>query len=122
MARITNGNYVTSPVPNTTMLEKLRDGVLYMYVVAPVEGYCLHDKMGDWTDSDPNTMEETYKQAFYTRSCSCLATYDFTPVEMLDPNGNTVTAYGDREFYTLPLSDTPGDQVFGGVNPDHEIM
>jgi hypothetical protein len=43
MATITNGNYVNSPIPNATMLEKLRDGSLYAYSIEAVDGYVLHD-------------------------------------------------------------------------------
>lgn len=108
MAVITNGNYVTSPIANTTMLEKLRDGVLYVYALKPVDGYVLHDKNADWTDVDPDTGEEIYMLGYKTGTVTCAASYDFTA--------------NPREFYTVLATEVPADQIFGGVTPDHEVV
>ena len=119
MAVITRGDYVTSPVPNTTAQEILKDGVLDGYEIKAASGYCLHDSTGDWEAMDPETGDMVMKQAFYTGGTSVRLSYAFTPVQVTDPNGNPVTAYGVREFYTLPLSDAPENQVFGGGDNDH---
>ena len=105
---VTRGDYVTSPIANTTMQEKLRDGVLYMYALKAETGYVLHDKAGDWDDMDENG-NITMKLAFYRGECTCLATYDFVA--------------NPREFYAVVEDSVPTDQIFGGVgNNDHEVM
>ena len=106
---VTDGNYVQSPIENTTMLEKLRDGILYMYALRATHGYVLHDKNADWTNVDPFTMEETYMLGYKRGTATCLATYDFVA--------------NPREFYTVPENSVPADQIFGGsINADHEVM
>ena len=121
MATITNGNYVTSPIPNTTMLEKLRDGVLYVYEIKAIDGYILHDKNRDWYEYNPETgMEsEEVTRGYTTGKASCAASYDFTATTTIDG----YTAYGTREFFARPASEVPENQIFGGGgNNDHEIM
>lgn len=106
---VTNGNYVTSPIANTTMLEKLRDGVLYMYALKAVEGYVLHDKANDYQDYEgPDDMEGVLKLGFTRGTVTCAASYDF--------------AANPREFYAVPENSVPADQIFGLPAPDHEIM
>lgn len=122
MAAITNGNYVTSPIPNTTMLEKLRDGAVYGYFIEPIDGYVLHDSASDMEGFDPETGELTGQIVFYYASggASCGASYDFTPVQVTDENGVTHTAYGSRAFFARPASEVPSDQIYGGGN-DHSV-
>ena len=121
---ITYENVTPTLIPNTTMRKMLIDGVHKVYVIEAIDGYVLHDKMGDYTDMDWETGIETPRMAFYGGSCTCPANYDFTPVQVTDENGVTYTAYGaGREFFAIPESDVPSNQIFGGGdNNDHEIM
>ena len=107
MAVITDGNYVISPIENTIMLEKLRDGILYAYFITPVEGYVIHDKARDWQDLDPDTLEETNQLGYTRGTVSCSASYDF----MANP----------REFYAVPEDSVPADHIFGGAGNDHVV-
>lgn len=61
------------------------------YKITPVNGYVLHDKVGDWKDHDEITGEEVTKQAFYTGMCTCGANYDF--------------AENPREFFAISKKD-----------------
>jgi len=100
---ITNGNYVTPAIANTTQLEKLRDGVLYGYSITPVSGYILHDKGRDFEDIDFDTGADIPKLGFTRGSTTVILPYDF--------NENP------REFYTLPDNgEIPENQIFGGSN------
>ena len=99
MAIITDDNYVNSPIANTTMLEKLRDGVVYAYALKAVEGYVLHDSRGCWTEIDETTGGEVIKHAFYGGTCTCIASYDFTA--------------NPYEFYAILENEVPTDQIFG---------
>lgn len=99
-----------SLIENTTMRKRFYDGVHKQYTINPVDGYAIHDKNADWTDIDPDTMEETYKLGFKSGTVTAPANYDFT----VNP----------RELYAVPADSVPADQIFGGVttNPDHELM
>ena len=104
---VVDGNYVTSPIENTTLRELLRDGVLDGWKIKAVDGYVLHDKGRDWPDEDPETGEETIKLGFTRGVATCGENYDFVA--------------NPREFYALPESDVPADQIFGTGN-NHEVM
>lgn len=115
---ITRGNYVNSPIPNTTMQEVLRDGLLYMYELSPVSGYLIHDKSSDTVLEDVEMYNEETGEfeivnktllGFIGGTTSCLANYDFTT--------------NPREFYTILREDAPPDAVIfgGGGNNNHEI-
>lgn len=129
---IVNGNYVTSPVPNTTLLERLRDGELYSYVIAPTEGYLLHDKTLDVPECDGMGMETGNIIPWFTGGTTNMrADYDFTTTTRgeyayTDENGMeitlSVTMIGEREFYTVPSNVVPSDQVLGGGDNDHEAI
>jgi hypothetical protein len=108
MAIITDGNYVTSPIANTTMLEKLRDGVVCAYALKAIDGYVLHDNTGDWTVTDEMTGETTVMKAYYGGTVTCGANYDFTA--------------SPREFYAVLEGSVPADQIFGGGGNDHEVI
>ena len=95
-------------IPNTTMQKRFIDGVHKQYRITPVDGYGVHDSVGNWTEMDPITGEEITKEAYYTGTCTCAASYDFTA--------------NPREFYAVPADSVPADQIFGGVNNDHEVM
>lgn len=120
-------NVIPSLIPNTTMQKYINnDGIHLVYRITPVSGYVIHDKGRDWqdTDDDGNVLAEY--QGFTRAATSCPASYDFTPVTVnhVDGNGNIVpvTAYGaQREFYTVPESEAPENQIFSGGN-NHEVM
>jgi hypothetical protein len=95
-------------IENTTMLLRVVDGNPLVYRITPVDGYVLHDKARDWTNIDPVTMEETYKQGFTRGTASCGANYDF--------------AANPREFFAVSETSVPADQIFGGVKPETEVM
>ena len=113
---VTLGNFVTSPIPNTTLRETLRNGVLFQYRVIPDNGYALHDNESDYYSAildefgDP-TGETILKLGFTTMFVSCEANYDF------DAN--------PREFYTKPIDELGDNEIIlgGGTgNNDHEVM
>ena len=110
-------------VPNTVMQLKVdENGVETAYRITPIDGYILHDKGRNLVDIDPDTMEETERFGYTTGTATCGASYDFTPVQVTDENGEVHTAYGSREFFARPASEVPADQIFGGVGNDHEVM
>lgn len=125
---ITNGNYVTSPVPNTALLEKLRDGTLYCYVIAPIEGYLLHDKDLDMPELNENFMETGNFIPWFTGGTTTVRLdYDYSittrgEYKYTDENGNEitmpVTMIGARGFYTVPSSIVPEKQKLGD---NHEM-
>ena len=123
---ITNGNYITSPVPNTTLRERLNNGELYSYVIAPTEGYLLHDKDLDMPEYDENLGMATGNIIpwFTGVTTNMRPDYDFTTTTQgtyytyTDENGMEitipVTMIGEREFYTVPSNIVPSDQTLGG--------
>jgi hypothetical protein len=120
---------IDSPIPNATVEKGYSNGVHKVYRISPNSGYVLHDTARDYIDFrtviDEETGEETVVEIpmlGYGTFCSCSASYAFTPIEMLDEAGNTVTAYGDRRFYCKLATDVPENQIFGTVEPDHEVM
>lgn len=99
---ITYGNYVNSPIPNTTMQEVLRDGALYKYELVPLSGYVLHDKSSDTHLENAEIYNEETGEfeivtktilGFISGSTSCTASYDFTS--------------NPREFYAISELKTP---------------
>lgn len=113
----------TTPiVPNTVMRIRLRDGVPYQYLIKPVDGYVLHDSTYDTYDMDFSTMTEYLVCLGYrTTEGSVAASYDFSTGTMLDDEGNEVTYYGSRQFFTKLASEVPENQIYGGGN-NAEIM
>lgn len=117
-----------SLIPNATMRKMHINGVFRTYNITPIDGYVLHDADRDFyatetiTDENGNEIEiEVFKLGYHPMTVSCGYMYQFTPVEMLDEAGNTVTAYGDRKFYCKLASDVPADQIFGVVEQP-EVM
>ena len=96
-----------SLIEHTNMKKAYDNGNFVSYRIAPIEGYVLHDKARDYTDMNPDTMEETFKLGYTTATASCGANYDFTA--------------NPREFYAIPESSVPADQIFG-VGNNHEVM
>jgi hypothetical protein len=99
---------IPSLIENTTMQMGINEsGAHKTYRITPVPGYVIHDNTRDYTDLDPETMEEVEKLGFTRGTVSCAANYDF--------------AANPRDFYAVPETDVPADQIFGGGN-DHEVM
>ena len=95
-------------IPNTIMQKRYLNDVHKQYLVEPADDYVLHDKALDWTEIDPDTLEEMPKLGYTRGTCTCAATYDFVA--------------NPREFYAVPETDIPADQIFGIGNNDHEVM
>ena len=121
---------VPAIIPNTEMRKKLFDGVHRNYMIKPADGYVMHDVNYDYLEErisiDPITGEEVTEYVtmlgYRPTEGSVSANYDFTPTEMLDEAGNTVTAYGSRQFFCKPIADVPENQIFGVTNPPAEVM
>lgn len=115
-----------NPVPNTTMTVRSTDGgqSLRTVRIQAVDGYTLHDTNYDTTVYDDETGEPTgeVRLGYHGGVVSCAASYQFTPTEMQDENGNTVTAYGTRQFFTKLESDVgEGADIFGTTDQP-EVM
>lgn len=95
-------------IANTTMKKRYMDGVFKTYGITANEGYVLHDKSMDWYEQDPDTMEQVLYLGYAVGMKTCGANYDFVA--------------NPREFYAVPADSVPADQIFGGVNNDHEVM
>jgi hypothetical protein len=117
---------ITSPIPNATVEKVYYDGVHRVHRITPNENYVMHDTARDFSrfeyeidEETGETIETEIHMLGYGGQSTCAASYAFTPIEMEDENGNTVTAYGDRKFYCKLASDVPPDQIFGVVdNPE----
>lgn len=105
-------------IANASVVENWRNGKFYGYTITANDGYVLHDKANDYTVPDPVTMEATPFLGYAAGAVSCGANYDFSNTTIIDG----YTAYGSREFFARPESEVPADQIFGGVDNDHEVM
>ena len=106
---ITYEDVIPSLIENTTLQKRLYDGVHRQYLIKAADGYLLHDNRLDWEDFDPETYEPVFKLGYTRGEKTCAATYDFEA--------------NPYEFYTAPDNgEIPDNQIFGGVNNDHEIM
>lgn len=114
---------ITPIIPNTVMQKAYLNGTFRSYRIQAEEGYVLHDTNYDSPVYDEELGDFTGEiiLGYHPNVVSCAASYDFTPAEMLDEAGNTVTAYGTRQFFTKLASDVPPDQIFGVVDQP-EIM
>lgn len=95
-------------IENTTMEKYVNgNGVELVYVIAPIEGYVIHNNARDWTEIVDG--EEVLKEGFTTGSVSVPITYDFTA--------------NPFNLYTKLASEVPADQIFGGgTDPKPEVM
>lgn len=89
-----------SPIPNATV-ERLctADGKTEFFSIYPNEGYILHDKVRDTTDGDPFSGAVNTLLGYTDDRITCASSYDFSPVTVIDEDGNSHTAYGAREFF-----------------------
>lgn len=107
-------------IPNTTIIKSINNGVHLAYRITPIDGYVLHDKTLDVYssyDNEGNPLGEPLR-GYVPQTCGCGASYDFTVTTTIDG----YTAYGEREFFARPASEVPENQIFGDVEPDHEVM
>ena len=112
---------IPSLIPNTTMQKKFLDGVHKVYVIAPCEGYVLHDAEND-ARIDEGTEDEIFITRYVSGMTTCGASYDFTPAVFTDEHGVEHTAYGSRAFFARLASEVDASQIFGNVDNDHEVM
>lgn len=115
---------VTPIIPNTTMQQFVNaNDVATAYKITPNEGYVMHNKGRDFNIYDDYGNVIDRKQGFTSAPTTCPISYDFTPFEMTCDNGQTVTAYGTKEYFVIPESEIPADQIFGGgTTPKPEVM
>lgn len=115
-------------ITNATVTAKVYNGVTKGYDVAPNDGYVLHDNRCDEEVLDPVTLMPTgeilYRYA--TGSTSVGKNYDFDTVvadTITDIDGNiiAVNKVGAFDFFAVPASAIPENQIYGGGN-DHEII
>ncbi len=92
-------------IPNTIMHKGFADGVHKIYKIQPNPNYVLHENLLDEEFFDEVTMKKTVVKFCYRPSSvfvTCRAGYDFTAHTVTDENGNTYTAYGNRDFFAIP--------------------
>lgn len=105
-------------VENTIMRKRINDttGVPMTYRIEPIDGYVLHDRLLDIIEYgevlNPETgevelVEVSRTKGYSTAEMSMGVNYDFTPVQLTDEQGNTVYAYGEREFFAVPQDEVP---------------
>ena len=102
---VTYENVIPSLIPNTTMRKAFIDGVHKTYHIYPMANYVLHDNTLNTEVYDEATFEVIETKFGYSPSSvyvSCGANYDFTPHTVTDENGNIYTAYGNRDFFSIP--------------------
>ena len=126
---ITKEDIIPSLIPNTTMQRGYVDGVLKRYEITPNNGYVLHDSRVYEEIVDPETLEPTGEilHLYGTGTKTVNANYDFTlivPDTITDINGNTIVVnkIGAYEFFTVPASAIPENQIWGGNDNEHEVM
>ncbi len=112
---------IPSLIPNTTMRGRSVDGgvTIRNVLIKPIDNYVMHDTGYDEYenyDDEGNPIGDVVL-GYRTTEASCGYNYDFATSQVTDLNGNTVTAYGSREFYAIPRSDVPENQIFDVTNP-----
>lgn len=96
---------INSPIPNAKVERMLLEGEFKGYRVTPLTDYVLHDTARDSfrydydTDENGDIIEIVIPMLGYGGQSTCAPSYAFTPIEMQDEAGNTVTAYGERSFF-----------------------
>lgn len=129
MAVINYEDVTPSLIPNTTMQKMFIDGIHKRYVIEAIDGYVLHDNRCDEELIDPDTYEPTGEMLYRyaTGTVTVNANYDFTaitPDTITDINGNiiAVNKVGAFDFFAVPASVIPENQIYGGSNNNHEVM
>ena len=100
MTKLKTETVTPSPISNATV-ERLftADGKIEFFSIYPNEGYILHDKVRDTTDESPLAGAVDTVLGYTEHRITCAASYDFSPVTVIDEDGNSHTAYGAREFF-----------------------
>lgn len=107
-------------IPNTIIT---MNNTRTQYYVTPNEGYVMHDKNYDTDEVDENYMPTgNIILGYRPTTASIHINRDLSERTMLDENGNTVTAYTEREFFCKLRTEVPENQIFGVDGPEHEIM
>jgi hypothetical protein len=114
-------------VPNTTTKVFINSsGNATQYMIIPDDGYVLHvkdERIPVWDDNRENIIG--YQEMYSIGGTSVHISYDFSvkvpdTYTYTDENGNTLTIpierIGEQEFYTLPESIVPQNQIYGGSN------
>ncbi len=97
----------TTPIiPNTTMqIFSNTNGDDTAYKITPVAGYVIHNKVRDRIEYDGNGNIISKTLGFVPAPTTCSINYDFTTHELQLENGETVTVYGEKEYFTMPESE-----------------
>lgn len=82
-------------IKNTKMEKVIINGEHKAYKIQPEEGYIIHNKFFDSTDT------LCYRKTQTTVSVD----YDFTPITLHDENGNEVIGYGENELFCKHISE-----------------
>jgi hypothetical protein len=102
---------------NTSMELGAENGIAKKYRITPNEGYVLHDNRYDnyaEYDEEGNPIGELVL-GYRTSTASCSVRQ-----LVVDDNGEIVT--NTYDFYAVPVSSVPADQIFGNVTPETEVM
>lgn len=128
MAVITYETVTPTPVANALVERGLMDGVHKIYRVSANNGYVLHDTRLDAEEYDENgDLTGEIIPGYAAGEKSVAASYDFTAITQATVQGVSGISYvvnkvGANEFYTLPESEVPTAQIFGGVTNTPEVM
>ncbi len=103
-------------IPNTEMKVRSTDnGKTFRSIwIKPINGYVLHDNTLNIDVFDEEYENIIGKKLGYSPSSvdvTCGASYDFTTQTVTDENGNTYTAYGNREFFSKLESEVPEERM-----------
>lgn len=99
-----------SLIENATMQKYINGkGEHTAYTITPIDGYVLHDKGMDDPIYDEETGEPTGEVTlgFRRSTASCGVNYDFVA--------------NPREFYAVPESSVPADQIYGVITKPEVI-
>lgn len=92
--------------PNLTIERRLSDGVLAGYRLTANEGYVFYDTTDNYTEIDPETMEERPVIYYHT-------------IAILPTNFN----FANFHYVAVPRDSVDENYIFGvGDNNDHEVM
>lgn len=91
--------------PNITVYRKYRDGVHASWRFVSNEGYVMYDTTENWTETDPETLEERPVIYYYT-NVDCPLNYPFD----------------NFTWVAVPRDSVDENYIFGVDEPEHEVM
>ena len=97
------------PILHVTAQVMKTDGKPTAYYLQPMAGYLLHDGATDVYVSKNG--EEQRVPRYRASKIGIGVSYPFTETQGVDCNGETVTMYGARELYTLPIDRVPSNYL-----------